>query len=101
METDVAVEKLNNSFSTATCKTLLGFAQLPQARRCSIKAANKKTKTGHFTCYRNRTFSFATDIKLCFRSGSPCLFEAGLKQGVKLGERRGGGARCGSPFAVL
>ena len=25
-------------------------------------AMNLKTKTGHFICYQNRTFSFATDI---------------------------------------
>jgi len=23
---------------------------------------NQNNKTGHFTCYKNRTFSFATDI---------------------------------------
>ena len=33
METDAVVEKLKNSFSTTACKTLLGFAQFPQARR--------------------------------------------------------------------
>jgi len=24
---------------------------------------NQNNKTGHFTCYKNRTFSFATDSK--------------------------------------
>ena len=33
MKTAAAVEKLKNSFSTAACKTLLGFAQFSQARR--------------------------------------------------------------------
>jgi hypothetical protein len=39
------------------------FPQFPQARRRSI---NKTTnnKTGHFTCYKNRTFLFAIDTDI-------------------------------------
>ena len=62
METDVALEKLKNSFSTATCKTLLSFARVSTGPAAMNQQQREKTKTGHFTCYRNRTFSFATDI---------------------------------------
>ena len=57
METDGDVEKTKNGFPTSPCKTLLGFAPFPQARRRS----NQNNKTGHFICYRNRTFLFAPD----------------------------------------
>src|SRR5437763_630982 len=57
METDGDVEKTKNGFPTSPCKTLLGFATFPQARRRS----NQNNKTGHFICYRNRTFLFAPD----------------------------------------
>jgi len=57
MKADTPVEKLKNSFSTGACKTLRvshSFHRLDDDEP-------KTTKTGHFTCYRNRTFSFATD----------------------------------------
>jgi hypothetical protein len=44
------------------CKTLLGFAHFH--RHGGDEPTNNKT--GHFTCYKNRTFSFATD-RLSFR----------------------------------
>ena len=30
---------------------------------------NQNNKTGHFTCYKNRTFSFATDTHACLLAG--------------------------------
>jgi hypothetical protein len=61
METDDAVEKQRTVF--------------PQhlAKRCCVSHSfhrpggdqstnEQNNKTGHFTCYQNRTFSFATDI---------------------------------------
>jgi hypothetical protein len=57
METDDAVEKQRTVF--------------PQhlAKRCCVSHSSHRprgsqstnNKTGHFTCYKNRTFSFATD----------------------------------------
>jgi hypothetical protein len=56
METDAAGGKTKNSFSTAACKTLLGFAQFPQARRRLIKQQNRTDhllqKPDIFICYR-------------------------------------------------
>ncbi len=51
------------------CKTLLGFAHFHRHRRHEPKqhistgtaVMNQNNKTGHFTCYKNRTFLFATD----------------------------------------
>jgi len=40
------------------CKTLLGFAHFHRLGGYELKT----TKTGQITCYKNRTFSFATDI---------------------------------------
>jgi hypothetical protein len=56
METD-GRGKTKNNFSTRPCKTLLRFAQFPQARQRSIN----KQQTGQITCYKNRTFLLATD----------------------------------------
>ena len=39
------------------CKTLLGFAHFHRLGGYELKT----TKTGQITCYKNRTFSFATD----------------------------------------
>ena len=63
METDDAVEKQRTVF--------------PQhlAKRCCVSHSfhrpggdqttnEQNNKTGHFTCYKNRTFSFATDTQL-------------------------------------
>jgi len=57
METVAGVEKQKTVFSTPACKTPAGvshsFHRLYQS---------SNNKTGHFICYKNRTFSFATDI---------------------------------------
>ena len=66
METDDAVEKQRTVF--------------PQhlAKRCCVSHSfhrpggdqttnEQNNKTGHFTCYKNRTFSFATDTRIAGR----------------------------------
>jgi hypothetical protein len=61
METDAAVEKQKHFFHSSLQNACWRFAQFPQARRCR-PSQTTKTKIGHFTCYKNRTFSFATDM---------------------------------------
>jgi hypothetical protein len=58
METDGRVEKQKNSFSTRPCKTPAGVSH--SSHRLNGRQSTNN-KTGHFTCYQNRTFSFATD----------------------------------------
>src|SRR5437867_9341287 len=58
METDGRVEKQKYSFSTRRCKTLGGV--LHRSHRLHGRQSTNN-KTGHFTCYKNRTFLFATD----------------------------------------
>jgi hypothetical protein len=67
METAAAVEIEKVAFgdfflmiSTAAWKSRKersAFPQFPQARR----QVHQNNKTGHFICYKNRTFLFATD----------------------------------------
>ena len=57
METDTAVEKLKNCFSTAACKTLLGFARVSTGPTAmNLKQQNRTLHLLQtpdiFTCYR-------------------------------------------------
>jgi len=58
METVGHVEKQVRFFHMSLQNACWRFAQFPQAQPPSLT----NNKTGHFTCYKNRTFSFATDI---------------------------------------
>jgi hypothetical protein len=59
METAAAVEKPGKFFHSSLQNACWRFAQFPQARRRLTKLQNYKT--GQITCYKNRTFSLATD----------------------------------------
>ena len=61
METDAAVEKLRTVFPQQLAKRLLAFRTVPTGPAAVNQQQNEKTKTGHITCYENRTFSLATD----------------------------------------
>ena len=66
METDAAVEKPAEQFCPQRLENACWrFAQFPQARRRSTT----NNKTGQITCYKNRTFSFATDRQGLNRQG--------------------------------
>ena len=58
METDAGWKKTKNVFPTLLAKPC-GFSTVPTGP-AAINQQNNKT--GHFTCYKNRTFSFATDM---------------------------------------
>jgi len=60
METDAAVDKISDLqfLSTAAWKSLLAFHTVSTGP-AAINLTNNKT--GQITCYKNRTFSFATD----------------------------------------
>jgi hypothetical protein len=60
METAAAMEKQERFFPQQLAKRLLAFRTVPTG---SAAAMTRNNKTGHFTCYKNRTFSFATDIQ--------------------------------------
>jgi hypothetical protein len=59
METDAAVEKQRTVFPQQLAKRLLAFRTVPTGP-AAVKPTNNKT--GQITCYKNRTFSLATDI---------------------------------------
>ena len=59
METDAAVDKVSDLES---CPQRLGKAcWLSHSYHRPGGGQPTNNKTGHFTCYKNRTFSFATD----------------------------------------
>jgi hypothetical protein len=61
METAGVVGKTKEQFFPQhLAKRLLAFRTVPTG---PAAVNQRNNKTGHFTCYKNRTFSFATDTR--------------------------------------
>jgi hypothetical protein len=71
METDAVWKNKEQFFPHQLAKRLLAFRTVTPGPAV-VKPTNNKT--GHFTCYKNRTFSFATDRQPWVGSGGNELF---------------------------
>ena len=70
METNVNVEIPKTGFPHRLAKRLLAFRTVPTG---SAAVNTQNNKTGHFTCYQNRTFSLATDSHPPFSNCKYCV----------------------------
>jgi len=61
METDAAMEKLRTVFPQQLAKPCWVSHSFHRPDGGNFQR-RQKTETGQITCYKNRTFSFATDI---------------------------------------
>src|SRR5271166_1329321 len=57
-----------------------GIPTFPPLRRLRLYEQKQKPKTGHFTCYKKRTFSLATNTLFCAGELLSCLSATKLRK---------------------